>query len=267
MFKNLYRKIIPQGIRKKIYLYRHPLSTYVNYRIRRQANKEVVSGPFKGMKFSMDYDFLPMLLGTYELEIHPVFDKLKSYQFDQIINIGASGGYYAVGLALLWPKANIYAFEKQISAYYKRILNLAKKNLVSDRVYIRGTCEISDLISLLQPNKSTLLMLDVDGAEIDLLNPLVVPKLRQTTIIVELHDIFIPGCSMTIQERFQNSHNIEKYTTRLRRLEDFPIQARAIINFFTRRYVVNTMAEGRPGQQDYFLMTPFSLSERVFNKN
>lgn len=262
ILKDLYKKILPSRIRKKIRLYRHPLSAYVSREIHIKTNNVVASGPFKGMKLSLDELHLAKFLGTYELEIHPVFARLSGFRFDQIINVGAAEGYYAVGMALKWPEATVYAFES-IKACHAQIARYASDNLVSNRVHIRGVCAPGDLINLLNPDKSTLLMLDAEGDEILLLVPFAIEGLRKTIILVELHDIFICGCSTIIKKRFQDTHDIYKYTGRLRTRGDFPLHIRYINNPFIERCAIKAMQEERSPQQEYFLMIPISLSKSL----
>lgn len=251
-FKSLYRKLVPAATRKKILLC---VYAYIKHEVKKKTNKVVASGPFRGMK--MDLDDIPMcvLLGICEKEIHPAFDKLSVLCFDQIINVGATEGYYAVGLALKYPKATVYAFETLEDIYRLQIFKLAGDNFVGNRVHICGHCSPSDLVDLLSSDKSTLLMLDVEGDEVNLLDPAAIDELRRTTILVELHDMPVPGCSMIIEERFKNTHNISKYITRPRTIKDFPLHMWNIVNPIMELFVVRAMYE-RPTPQEYFLMIP-----------
>ena len=45
------------------------------------------------------------------MELHNELKKLLNYDFEQVINIGCPEGYYAVGLAMNLPKAEIHAFD------------------------------------------------------------------------------------------------------------------------------------------------------------
>jgi hypothetical protein len=250
--KKIYHKIVPAAIRKKVFPYVH---AYIRHEVQRKTNGQVLYGPFKGMRIDLKGAPLCTFLGTIEKEIHPVFAKLSVFRFKQIINIGATEGYYAVGMALKYPDATVYAFEMQEVPYRAKIAKLASINLVSDRVNIRGYCSATDLVNLLTPYKSTLLMLDVEGDEINLLDPLAIDGLRRTTILVELHDMLVPGCSRIIEERFQNTHAITKYTTRPRTLKDFPLRAWNITNPIIGPFAVEAITE-RLTTQGYFLMIP-----------
>jgi len=250
--KKLYHKIVPAAIRKKIFPY---VNAYIRHEVQKKVNGQVLYGPFKGMKIDLEGTPLCTFLGTIEKDVHPAFAKLFVFSFDQIINVGATEGYYAVGMALKWPEATVYAFEMQEDPYRAKIAKLASDNSVSDRVNIRGYCNVGDLVKLLTYGKSTLLMLDVEGDEINLLDPLAIDELRRATILVELHDMVVPGCSRIIEERFQNTHAITKYTTRPRTLKDFPLCAWNITNPIIGPFAVETIIE-RLTIQEYFLMIP-----------
>lgn len=257
--KKLWQNFLIGIITSRINLFNLLLHVYLLSVITKRRDQRVISGPFKGMKFNLDlpYDwfFLPMFLGTYELEIHSAFANLSNFRFDQIINLGASEGYYAVGMALKWPQATVYAFES-MSIYSRKISKIARDNLVADRVYIRGRCNCVDLIDLLKPNKSTLLMLDVEGEEINLLEPQVVLELRQATVLVELHDVCVPECAKIIEERFGDTHNISKYISRPRTIKDFPLPLGDINNPIVRLFALKAVTEYRGPQQKFFLMIP-----------
>jgi hypothetical protein len=232
---------------------------HIRREVRKRTDNKVVSGPFKGMKISLEDAPLSVLLGTIEKEIHPSFAKLSVLHFDQIINVGATEGYYAVGMALKWPEAIVYAFDTQEDVYRAKIMKLASDNLVSNRVHVGGHFTPIDLVSLLDPHKSTLLMLDVEGDEIKLLDPCAINELRRSVIIVESHDFIIPGCSRIIENRFRDTHSITKYVTSARTLADFPLSIGSIVNPVIGPYAVNLITD-RNVTQEFLLMIPKSIN-------
>jgi hypothetical protein len=162
--KNIYRKTIPQRIRERMFPVTHPIYGLVTHQIQRLSNHSILSGPFEGMRFTLDNPHLIKLLGTYELEINPAIEKLREFRFTKIINIGAAEGYYTIGFARLWPEATIYALE---SDQKKRnaISKLAEDNAVTERVSINGTCTAIHLASSLNETQSTLIMCDVEATK------------------------------------------------------------------------------------------------------
>lgn len=233
----------------------HPIYAFVTCRIQKVANRRILSGPFEGMKFTIENPHLIKLLGTYELEIAPAIEKLREFHFTKIINIGAAEGYYAIGFAILWPQATIYAFES-MPERQNAISQLAMDNALSERVSINGTCTANELISLLNQPQSTLIVCDVEGQEKELLKPEKIGNLVKAYILVELHDMYVDSCSKSIMERFEKTHYIETFSTRRRTVDDFPLKSLAVLNFITNHSVVEIMEERRPSEQDFFLMMP-----------
>lgn len=65
--------------------------------------REVTSGPFAGMVLPndgtwSDADLITKALGCNECELHDAFETVIALKPDAMINIGASEGYYAIGI-------------------------------------------------------------------------------------------------------------------------------------------------------------------------
>jgi len=249
-----YRDWLPLSIRDRLRPLNYPVKSLISSVILKIANGRVLSGPFKGMKFTLENPDLPKILGTYELEIDSAIKRIEAHRFDRIINVGAGEGYYAVGTALKWPEAVVYAFEADRNKH-PQILKLSQNNAVLDRVKILGICQENDLLASLNESLSTLILIDIEGAEIDLLNPEMIANLKKSVIIVELHDFLREHCSSIIRQRFQASHEIENYTTKERELEDLPFK-KGIINSLVAKQIIELMCENRPATQEWFLMFP-----------
>ncbi len=167
-------------------------------------------GPFKGMKFlprASDGCYIPKLLGVYEQELHSAWSMLKSTRtYDVIIDIGAAEGYYAVGLALLFPNTQVYAHDTNTSAH-ELITQLAQQNGVSDRVHIGELFTHADFAKF--EGKRVLLLCDIEGAEKELLNPALAPALRDIDVVVELHNVFDPTIEEVVCNRFVETHTVD----------------------------------------------------------
>jgi hypothetical protein len=169
----------------------------------------VQAGPFAGMEYlgyATEGCLAPRLLGTYEADLHPHIVRLAQEGLDAIIDIGCAEGYYAVGMARLSPGSIIYAHDTDKRAQESCAL-LAAQNGVTDRVKIGGEFKGEDFDKF--SDRSVLLMMDAEGAEDDLLHPDQWPALRGMNIIVETHNMFRPGITNRLVERFQKSHDIE----------------------------------------------------------
>lgn len=184
----------------------------------------VQSGPFKGMKWleqTSEGSFIPKLLGAYELELHGAIKRVLAKDHRRIINIGCAEGYYAVGLARATIDAEIYAFDIDDQA---RALcaELAALNDVS--VIIDELCDHSRLQNLAGPG--ALIFCDIEGAEVALLDPVCVPSLAESDLLVELH----PTASgeetgVSVLPRFEATHSIELIPTAGRDTGAYPALA------------------------------------------
>jgi len=185
----------------------------------------VIGGPFKGMRYvsdSVGSQYWPKLFGTYEAELAellPIFDRER---FGGVVDVGAAEGYYAVGCAVRWPDARVIAFEAE--EHGRGLLGkMAELNGVSDRVEVRGLAEPADLRQAFAqlPDKHTLCIMDVEGAEAFLCDPEVVPELTRVHILVETHEFAVPGLDDLLKARFASSHTAVAIEPRPRTIADF----------------------------------------------
>jgi hypothetical protein len=170
---------------------------------------KVCGGPFKDMALTDDAIMAyrsPILLGCYEHELHSVFEEIIAAKYAQILNIGCSVGYYAVGLARRMPRVVVEAFDIDTSARNK-CMNMARINNVENRVHISGQFYGDDFAKY--GDKKTLAIVDIEGAEKELLNPEAYPALKSMDVIVELHDLMDASISKIVCDRFAASHTIE----------------------------------------------------------
>ena len=172
----------------------------------------VLDGPFRGMKYPISsltnrYG-IPILFGTYELELHSIIEEVVTKHYDRIIDIGCAEGYYAVGLARR-TGATVYAFDcEPRERHYCR--QMARENGVADRVYVRDWCNIRTLKRVAVGR--CLIIADCEGYEVDLFSDDVVQSLKNCDLIVELHEIKGTDVRGILLGRFKHSHNAELIT-------------------------------------------------------
>jgi hypothetical protein len=184
----------------------------------------VVGGPFAGMQYvdsAMGSMLAPKLLGTYEQELAPLIEKIIQRGYRTIINIGAGEGYYAVGLAQRLPEARVICFEA-LDNNRPQIRTLSQLNGVADRVEIRGLCTAELLADTLVPGDDALIVCDVEGAEIEILDPRIAAGLSTAHLLVEMHDNDHEGISPEIRRRFAPTHAIEEIWSTPRTARDWP---------------------------------------------
>lgn len=116
---------------------------------------------------------------------------------------------------------------------------MAQLNNVADRITIVGTCDISSLENVLNLQDKCLLIMDVEGAEKELLNPEIIPKISNCKILLELHECICPGVAEIIKSRFAHTHNIERIWERKRQYSDITF------NSFWKKWILPMTEEYR----------------------
>ncbi|WPL17679.1 methyltransferase, FkbM family [Thiorhodovibrio winogradskyi] len=187
-----------------------------------QTRKEVISGPFQGIKFA-DRPFRMKILGTYEKELHQCFEQINGKPYDLIVDIGAAEGYYVVGLARMFPEVPVIAFEAN-PKLHRACLELCKLNDCLDRITIKGLCGPEDLIKSIELATYPFILCDIEGAEWEVLNPELNPDLYKADLIVEIHEDYRAGVEKILLERFEKSHCINIIPSVDRTLSDFPTE-------------------------------------------
>jgi len=239
---------------------------FLRSRVIKRSQLRVVSGPFQGMQYieqSFASVFEPKLLGIYERELHETIEEAVRLGFTQVVDVGAAEGYYAVGLALRLPKATVWAFEKNERAR-SLIRLIAERNNVSDRVHAMGLCRTEDLAAIMPDNEKTLVVCDAEGAEATLLNPQLIPGLRDSCLIVEVHTKTAPGVVEILRNRFSSTHHIRTIEQQARTELDYPYQSFPV-TFFPRAYIENAVSEFRQPWQNWMIW--FWMKPKYYGAN
>ena len=168
----------------------------------------IQKGPFAGMLFhthAAEGCYIPKLLGCYEAELQPALTLLSAIPYKRIINVGCAEGYYAVGLARLFPSSNILAFDINPKAQ-ALCRQLAIMNNVAHRIHIDGELQTEQWATLLEGR--ALVICDIEGAEYELLKP--VGIFRHTDLLIELHQTQQkPKQINAFLEEFSATHHIQ----------------------------------------------------------
>lgn len=211
----------------------------------------VQGGPFQGMRYVRLVSWgevAPKLLGSYEAELHAALEQLIARKHRRVVNVGCAEGYYAVGLARRLPGATVFAFDSDPYAQHL-CRRLAARNRVAHRVRVEGTCSAGRLRELV--TDPTLLVIDCEGCELELLQPDLVPALAAADILVELHDFIDPSISSTMLRRFSDSHEI----TLVDSTERDP-GAYRVLDRLANDDRMEAVAEHRPGVMQWAVMRP-----------
>jgi hypothetical protein len=185
----------------------------LNQKLIARAGRRVLDGPFVGMTLTPSAEEQhvgPYLLGTYEAELHNWIEECLRGRFSQIVDIGSSFGYYAVGLARNFPHTSVVAFDTDWWAR-RAVMEMAAANGVSN-ITLARYCSPSWLAAHLKP--SSLIVSDCEGYEVKLFLESPIPALVTATMIVELHEETPGELAQRFEERFSSTHAIERVTDR-----------------------------------------------------
>jgi hypothetical protein len=197
----------------------------MKFKIYGDGTPSVLSGPFAGMKYLNEVCWGPIepkWLGCYEQELHPLLKLILDRKYARIVDVGSAEGYYAVGLAMKLPTAQVYSFEIDPWARAQQ-RRLAALNGVRN-ITIGKLCAPNNLQSYV-PGQS-LLICDIEGGEYELLNPVTTSALLEYDILVELHDahdlgLTIKSGAQEVTRRFSASHRITEVKVSRRKILSF----------------------------------------------
>jgi len=169
----------------------------------------VQNGPFAGLMLTeaeAGSMLLPKLIGCYEKELHPAIEQISQSNYDIILDIGCAEGYYACGFALRTHDSNTHVIAFDINPDAIRITQkVAELNGLTHRVECRSICN-HDTFDIIR-GKKALIFCDIEGAELELLDPSKAESLLECDILVEIHDG--PTGTLihdTLVKRFQETH-------------------------------------------------------------
>ena len=224
----------------------------------------VAEGPFTGLVYpnlkSHGSSLLPKLLGTYESELHSTFRKWEDIEFNQIVDIGAAEGYYAVGLAKVFPNSRVSAYDTSREAR-KLCKQMAETNGTLNRTGIYESCTRRTLLDK-DFSGGGLIICDCEGYEGDLFDEDVATHLKNCHLIIELHDS--PPEGIEIRSKllpiFSVTHAVSLISSYTDSYKAHHYQCDDIGTDPLERFVA--FAEERPWQMDWLVCEPAALNER-----
>lgn len=206
----------------------------------------VMSGPFQGMRWSPgrvawgDGDIGSRLLGVYERELHPVVEQIVALKPERIVNVGCAEGYYAVGLARRLPDCEIVAVDRLDAARSYTLAHASENNVT-----------VMTMAEAPTPAPGEVWIVDIEGGEVDLLDPDCCPALADCHILVELHEWTHPSLLETMTARFIASHTVTRFESSARDPNEFEV-CRGMPD--AQKWAV--MSEGRPQSMTWLWMQP-----------
>ena len=227
-------------------------SDRLNQELISRNGRRVLSGPFKGMELTQETEkeFLgPYLLGTFELEIQPWIDAAcRRNDISAFVDVGAKFGFYSIGFALRNPAIPSIAFDTDNWAR-KAMREMAQANYTKN-LDIRGYCDREWIERGLPPN--SFVLSDCEGYESVLFRD-VSPSLESATLLIETHDHEVANISVTLREKFSNSHFVQEVKSGIARSS--PVD----LSFLTDAEQHKVLNETRL-EQTWLLMIPRTTS-------
>ncbi len=206
---------------------------------------QVRRGPFAGMTYEPGRMLsLQKLLGIYEHELHDWIESALARRPRTFVDIGASDGYYAVGVAR--RGVPVEAFESGRSAR-RRIAELARANGVS--VNVRATATAARVRALALD--AAFVLSDCEGAEDDIFDQVTVDALRTATVIIEVHETMRPGTERRLRRRFDATHHCERAIPADRDPSGYPE-----LEQLGERDRAHASSELRDGDTPWLMLTP-----------
>jgi hypothetical protein len=222
-------------------------------------NSTVAYGPLKGLKLNTGSwwgaaDRAGMLLGFYELEILELLSAISSEKkYTTFIDVGAADGYYGVGVLVNGLFEHSHCFEMSEKGR-QVIAQNAELNHVSQKITVNGIAE-KNFYNRLPADvlASSVVLVDIEGAEFDILDADVFRLLKQSIIIIEIHDWVDDGQAKVAKLRSDAApfFEVTEMTTTARDLSKF-----AELRDYTDddRWVI--CSEGRPNRMTWLLLEP-----------
>lgn len=173
----------------------------------------VQAGPFAGLRLIRPaHKHLGLawrLLGTMERQLHPAIEDALARPLAGTISIGASDGFYSLGMLMRRPDMRAILFEAD-AAYAETIRANAALNGLADRIDIRGYGDCPGVGAAIAEFGigPVHLVVDCEGAEKEILDPVRCPGLARAEMIVECHDFVDRTITTTLMGRFRPSHDV-----------------------------------------------------------
>jgi hypothetical protein len=174
----------------------------------------VLNGPFAGMKYLNEAvwgSITHLWIGSSKSILWSAVDEIIRTPYEVIIDAGCAEGYYVAGLSRLLKETTFYAFdlEAESRSQLSRLCNLNKPH---GRVIIGERFKIQDLDGLFSPR--CLLICDIEGGEMHLLDPLKSVPPRNSDVLVEMHRAAsrtVEQNMSELQTRFSDAHETVAY--------------------------------------------------------
>jgi predicted RNA methylase len=185
----------------------------------RSHGSTVLHGPFAGMQYPeesiLGRHSVPMLIGSYERELHEIIHAALRRVYQLVIDVGCAEGYYAVGFALK-GKSPVLAFDAN-PRELELCMKMARLNAVEARITGRSWCSPETLRDSAAGGRCFVLS-DCEGYETELFDDRTVNALRSSDVLIEIHG----NAHEPLLERFSKTHAVQTLAASARLAADYP---------------------------------------------
>jgi len=215
----------------------------------RALGRGVIAGPFKGTCMTKTTSWNnPVLLfiGSYERELHGIWNDIDATQDMVVWVIGAAEGYYACGMANKW-KAKVTAYEASDESRGILATNI-RLNGLQDKVRVLGKCKASDFAVKIRSKAPDLLLCDIEGGEDDIFSDDVLRWLDKTTLVIEMHP---PYKSRSMTKTLGTTHDVQVINPVARSVADYPYR-----DWIPKTIKLGWLDERRPFPTPWLIASP-----------
>lgn len=218
----------------------------------------VAHGPFKGMKLSEDVwwsknDRITQMLGIYE---EHVLERLKVFSTqgtNRFVDIGAADGYFAIGMAYSKIYSKVAAFEIEPLAQNK-IRENSIRNRCDNVVSVFGEANYSSLQNLLSEDIKTTILVDIEGAEYQLLDDKMLSLLSSCYLICELHPWLVDDGYKLQRKLIERAG--QKFNVELIKRENYSPNIFSELDDLSDEERLIAVGEGRRKNMQWLVLTP-----------
>lgn len=221
----------------------------------------VARGPLKGLLLDADLhwgegsDRGAMILGLYEQEILNLLTEVPA-KYRTFIDLGAADGYYGVGVLINNQFDKSYCYEMTELGRTVIAAN-ATKNGVADKVVIRGKADRGFYHDIpAEERNASLVLIDIEGAEFDLVDADTFAAFSDAMIVIETHDWLVANGA-------EKMAKLRDDAAKTHRVTEIRMGARDLSNFLevynmpdTQRWLL--CSEGRQRLMTWLRFDPIS---------
>ena len=218
----------------------------------------VGDGPFRGMKLSTDpwwggFDLISKILGNYEPHIVEHILALAKKGESTFVDIGAADGYFPIGLTMDGTFQKAYAFEISPEARAKMSTSI-ENNGCSEKIVVGEEANAKTLKKVVDECNNAVILIDIEGAEYDLLNNEVLNMLESSYIICELH----PWLAVDGQRKQQDliARANELFHVSFLQRKAYEPNKFAVLEEFSDDERLLACSEGRPQNMQWMVLEP-----------